>query len=480
MGRADQNTTSRYELASQAVFGRSLLGGTTVRNSARRVFAVCVLVAVGLSALPAGTASAGVDAGIPSLALNRAYTTAPFAGTTTTANSQEGSAYVPADNALWLVDTTHAYEVDASTDHLRRTIPTADFTNALPVGGVGTPAGTTRSDSFAGLAYDPTADALYVFSRNCCTATGLDPSVFRLVRDAGGAFQVESYQSLPAGTDPKGAGYREGTGLFFGKGAKINPYDYATNTIGAAISIPGIDAAIQGVTFSPDGASMYVTTFVAAVAPDPASVKLYKIDTSTWTKVNNWTLDLTPFGVLDPRSVEVIGDQIFIGDGGTRPAGDPLRRAVFVFDVNDLAVSPTASFTATPTSGQYPLPVQFTDTSTGGATSWSWDFGDGGSSSLTNPTHTYAAAGTYTVSLHVSNSKGSDTSTQTDFVTVADQPPIAGFTASPTSGQYPLSVQFTDTSVKHPTAWAWDFGDGGTSTAQNPSHTYTTPGDYAV
>src|SRR5882672_7789398 len=140
MGRQAQNLTSGHELVSWAVFGRKLLGRTTVRSSARRVFAVCVLVAVGLSALPTAPASAGVDAGIPALSLNRAYTTALFAGTSTTENSQEGSAYVPSDNALWLVDTTHAYEVDASTDALRRTIPTADFTNALPVGGVGPPA----------------------------------------------------------------------------------------------------------------------------------------------------------------------------------------------------------------------------------------------------------------------------------------------------------------------------------------------------
>ena len=90
------------------------------------------------------------------------------------------------------------------------------------------------------------------------------------------------------------------------------------------------------------------------MAPDPASIKLYKIDTATWTKVNNWTLDLTPFGVLDPRSVEVVGDQIYVGDGGTRAAGDPLRRAIFVFDVNDLSVQPTASFTRDAHLGRVP------------------------------------------------------------------------------------------------------------------------------
>src|SRR5690242_12593711 len=112
-GSSNPETTSRHQLASPAIFGRNHLGGAIVRISARRVLAVCATVAVGLSAMPTTPASAGVGAGIPSLSLNRAYTTAPFAGTATTANSQEGSAYVPADNALWLVDSTRAYEVDA-------------------------------------------------------------------------------------------------------------------------------------------------------------------------------------------------------------------------------------------------------------------------------------------------------------------------------------------------------------------------------
>ena len=58
--------------------------------------------------------------------------------------------------------------------------------------------------------------------------------------------------------------------------------------------------------------------------------------------------------------------------------------------------------------------------------------------------------------------------------------PTAGFTAAPTSGPAPLAVQFTDTSTGSPTSWAWDFGDGTTSTAQNPSHTYAAAGTYSV
>ena len=58
--------------------------------------------------------------------------------------------------------------------------------------------------------------------------------------------------------------------------------------------------------------------------------------------------------------------------------------------------------------------------------------------------------------------------------------PVASFTASPTSGTAPLNVAFTDTSTGSPTSWAWDFGDGGTSTAQNPSHSYAAAGTYTA
>ncbi len=58
--------------------------------------------------------------------------------------------------------------------------------------------------------------------------------------------------------------------------------------------------------------------------------------------------------------------------------------------------------------------------------------------------------------------------------------PVAAFSASPTSGYAPLTVKFTDQSTNSPTAWNWNFGDGNTSTLQNPTHTYSTAGDYTV
>lgn len=65
-------------------------------------------------------------------------------------------------------------------------------------------------------------------------------------------------------------------------------------------------------------------------------------------------------------------------------------------------------------------------------------------------------------------------------VTSAPTPPDANFNCNVTNGDAPLTVGFTDTSLNSPTSWSWDFGDGNTSTSQNPIHTYTNAGTYTV
>jgi len=144
---------------------------------------------------------------------------------------------------------------------------------------------------------------------------------------------------------------------------------------------------------------------------------------------------------------------------------------------------PVADFSANPLSGVAPLTVSFTDLSTGtdGTSTWSWDFGDTGTSTQQNPSHEYTSAGAYTVSLTVTASEGEtqDTETKTDYITVYGAA-HAEFSATPTSGIAPLGVTFTDQSTGDITSWSWDFGDSGSSSAQNPSHTYCTPGTYDV
>ena len=140
---------------------------------------------------------------------------------------------------------------------------------------------------------------------------------------------------------------------------------------------------------------------------------------------------------------------------------------------------PGAGFTANPTSGLSPLTVQFTSTSSGSPDHWLWEFGDGTTSTGQNPVHTYVADGTYSVALTVGNPVGRDYMTRTDYIRVGPIP-IISFTANQTYGIAPLPVRFTDTSSGSPASWSWDFGDGGSSTAQNPVHTYGTPGTYPV
>ncbi len=142
-------------------------------------------------------------------------------------------------------------------------------------------------------------------------------------------------------------------------------------------------------------------------------------------------------------------------------------------------VAPNAQFSSDTREGCNPLTVNFSDASTGEITDWSWDFGDGSVSSLQNPTHDYTTSGTYTVSLTVTGPGGQDTETKTDYIAVLD-PVGADFAGTPLTGDAPLSVAFTDQSSGEADSWSWDFGDGGSSSQQNPTHEYTSPGTYTV
>lgn len=61
-----------------------------------------------------------------------------------------------------------------------------------------------------------------------------------------------------------------------------------------------------------------------------------------------------------------------------------------------------------------------------------------------------------------------------------EYPPVASFIAQPLSGEVPHTVNFSDLSQYNPYSWLWHFGDGNSSTQQNPTHTYTSEGDYTV
>lgn len=138
---------------------------------------------------------------------------------------------------------------------------------------------------------------------------------------------------------------------------------------------------------------------------------------------------------------------------------------------------PVAAFSASSTGGAWPLKVTFKNKSKG-ASSYSWSFGDQTpSSTSSSPVHTYMATETFTVTLTAINASGSSQATAT--VTTITPKPTANFSASATSGYAPLAVTFTDKSIAA-TSYAWDFGDGTSSTYASNLHFFNNPGVYKV
>ena len=147
---------------------------------------------------------------------------------------------------------------------------------------------------------------------------------------------------------------------------------------------------------------------------------------------------------------------------------------------------PTVDFSASITSGCFPLRVQLTDLSTAGIgntnVSWDWDFGNGQTSNLQNPFVIYTTAGIFNVTLRVTNDKGCvRTLSRPAFINVTPGVRSIFTHTSPTVCSAPATIDFTNNSTGPPVlTYLWDFGDGNTSTAQNPSHTYLTNGTYTA
>ena len=143
-------------------------------------------------------------------------------------------------------------------------------------------------------------------------------------------------------------------------------------------------------------------------------------------------------------------------------------------------VPPVAGFASSCTD----LDCNFTDQSTdsdGSIASWSWDFDDGATSTSQNPSNSYASAGTYSVGLTVTDNDGLSDSTSENVVVTsgANQAPNAAFSSSCTDLDCNFSDQSTDSDGSIASR-SWDFGDGATSTQQNPSHSYAAAGTYTV
>ena len=217
-----------------------------------------------------------------------------------------------------------------------------------------------------------------------------------------------------------------------------------------------------------------------AFGPDPAGDPLTVDFTNTTTDTTGVTFEW------------------FFGDGSTSNAADPgthtyADSGVFTVILRGTNGAGTGSFSQSIT---VPLPgtvpdaprasftfsvvestVFFTNTTTPLTdVTWEWFFGDGTTDDQENPEHTYAAPGSYTVTLRATNAGGTDSLTQQ--VTIAEPaPPVASFVVAIRG----LTVEFSSTSSGSPTSFAWQFGDGNTSsTGPTVEHTYAAAGTYSV
>lgn len=199
--------------------------------------------------------------------------------------------------------------------------------------------------------------------------------------------------------------------------------------------------------------------------------------------INTQTADLhlQPFSSCIDMGIDLGLDRDF--EGNTIPQG--LAPDIGAYEYVGVNPPLEVNINASPTSGWVPLTVNFTGSATGGVLpySYSWDFGDSTSSSEQNPTHTYSDAGDYTVTFTVTDSQSNQDS---DSLIINVSAPAASleasFIASPASGEVPLTVNFTVSATGGvlPYSYSWDFGDGTSSSEQNPSHTYSEAGDYTV
>jgi gliding motility-associated-like protein len=137
---------------------------------------------------------------------------------------------------------------------------------------------------------------------------------------------------------------------------------------------------------------------------------------------------------------------------------------------------PVVNLAADITSGCAPLCVSFTDLSTvagGTINSWAWDFGGDGTSTSQNPSHCFNTPGFYSISLTVTSNAGcSNDTTITNMINVFANP-VAAFTWNPNPASVlDTLVAFNNQSSTDVITWDWTFGDGGSSTVQDPIHSY--------
>lgn len=255
-------------------------------------------------------------------------------------------------------------------------------------------------------------------------------------------------------------------------------------------------------------------SLVAAEAP------IAVLDATPVTGPRRLQVRFSGSGSTDPEGEELSYEWDF-GDGTTSTTADPVHEyskvgtvtaRLTVTSTSGLSTSATVDITVTDNAPVAVIAAPLTGTTTyrgervtfssagsnddrdkdvgGRIVKHLWDFGNGTTSTEPNPTTTYpttSPAGGYTVRLTVTDDAGGTGAAEIKLV-VANRLPTATIVATPSSGTAPLSVDLSATVVDETTltpnpalTYAWNFGDGGTSTvADPPARTYSTAGSYTV
>ena len=158
-------------------------------------------------------------------------------------------------------------------------------------------------------------------------------------------------------------------------------------------------------------------------------------------------------------------------------------------DENSANQAPVAIASADVTSGEAPLTVSFigsNSTDDAGIVSYAWDFGDGATSAEANPEYIFNTEGEYEVTLTVTDAEGLTASASFAIIVNSNsenQAPVAIASSDVSGGEAPLTVTFIgsdSTDDSGIVSFAWDFGDGGTSTDADPEYVFTAEGEYEV
>ena len=149
-------------------------------------------------------------------------------------------------------------------------------------------------------------------------------------------------------------------------------------------------------------------------------------------------------------------------------------------EVKACPLAPVALFTYNATPGYAPDTITFSNTSTN-ATSYAWDFGDNSTSTHQNPVHVYLTPGDYKVTLTATGPGGANSTTDSVQISLLLPIPACTYIIKYNATGAPVSdtVYFSNTS-SHAISYLWDFGDGTTSTVQDPVHIYNVIGNYTV